>query len=84
MQTRTTKWAYPTHLRTTAVGFLCGRKDAGNVGTFGSPEIVDCPDCRAAMNFEAPCAGCGGPTLRGVNSDFCSAACERSTAAEAA
>lgn len=49
MTTRTPKHLYPTHLRTTATGFLCGRTDAGNVGTFSSREIVDCPDCMARM-----------------------------------
>lgn len=29
-----------------------------------------------ALNPEAPCVQCGAPTVRGVNSDFCSERCE--------
>ena len=51
MKTPTTKRMYPTHLRTTMTGFLCEQRDAGNVGTFASPEIVDCPKCRERMTW---------------------------------
>ena len=53
MNNQKTQRTYPTHLRNSMTGFLCGRTDAGNVGTFTCHEIVDCPDCKARMAKEA-------------------------------
>jgi endogenous inhibitor of DNA gyrase (YacG/DUF329 family) len=40
------------------------------------------PTMDVTLDPQNPCATCGAPTIRGVNSDFCSGACERQYAAQ--